>query len=379
MGYNKQPIRVLHILGTMNRGGVETWLVRMLRQLDREKLQFDFLVHNPKAGAYDEEIRSLGSEVLVCPHLKQPWRYVHEFRRLIKEYGPYDILHSHVYLYSGLTLRLAQQAGIPGRLAHIYPHVDLKAGQLQRHAYRRLMTHLISRHSTTVVGVSASTLESFQQICDCSRQQTSTLYCGIDLAPFQTTVDVGAVRERFGLPHDQPLVTYVARFHPHKNHLQALRVAAAFAEEGIPAHLVLAGASGPTLEVVQAQARDLANVSIVVDAPDVTELMLASDVFFFPSTNEGLGVVALEAAAAGLPVVATDLPTIREACLPAHHRLLFPPNDDEMARKHLQAILQDDAGRATRAAEARAWASKFSIEESLATLTGIYRGTLDSP
>ena len=56
-----KPIRVLHVLGAMNRGGVETWLMHVLRRIDRERFAMDFLVHTAEPAAYDAEVLALGS------------------------------------------------------------------------------------------------------------------------------------------------------------------------------------------------------------------------------------------------------------------------------------------------------------------------------
>ena len=68
------PIRILHAVGGMNRGGVETWLMHVLRRIDRRGFKMDFVVHTSDACAYDEEIRSLGSDIIPCLHPHQPWR-----------------------------------------------------------------------------------------------------------------------------------------------------------------------------------------------------------------------------------------------------------------------------------------------------------------
>ena len=76
-----RPIRILHVVGRMNRGGVETWLLHVLRQVDRARIQMDFLVHSPEPGAYDAELRALGSRIIPCMRPSRPWKYARNFRR----------------------------------------------------------------------------------------------------------------------------------------------------------------------------------------------------------------------------------------------------------------------------------------------------------
>ncbi len=154
----KHSIRILHVLHGMNRGGIETWLMHVLRNIDRERFKMDFLVHTTKPCAYDDEIRALGSEIIPCFHPARPWLFAYNFRRLVRKHGPYDIIHSHVHHYSGFVLRLAQHAGVPVRLAHSHndtSYAETDVGVLRR-GYLALMKRWIARYATA--GLAASRL-----------------------------------------------------------------------------------------------------------------------------------------------------------------------------------------------------------------------------
>ncbi len=113
-----KPIRVLHVVGGMNRAGTETWLMHLLRNIDREHYRMDFLVHAAQPFEYAEEIEALGARVIPCLHPTKPWRYARNFMRILKELGPYEVVHSHVHHFTGLPLYLARRAGVPVRIAH---------------------------------------------------------------------------------------------------------------------------------------------------------------------------------------------------------------------------------------------------------------------
>jgi hypothetical protein len=85
----------------MNRGGVETWLLHVLRHINRARFQMDFLVHSAKPCAYDEEIRALGCRVIPCTKPSRAWSYPGNFLRALATHGPYDVVHSHVHAFSG--------------------------------------------------------------------------------------------------------------------------------------------------------------------------------------------------------------------------------------------------------------------------------------
>src|SRR6266852_3082574 len=130
------PTRILHVLGAMNRAGAETWLMHVLRNIDRDRFRMDFMVHTERRGDYDDEIELLGSRVLVCAPPSNPVAYARAFLRILREHGPYDAVHSHVHHFSGLVLRLARSAGVRTRIAH--SHSDTTKLDAQSSLSRRL-------------------------------------------------------------------------------------------------------------------------------------------------------------------------------------------------------------------------------------------------
>lgn len=101
-----QQIRVLHTLATLNPGGIETWLMHVLRHIDRSRFQFDFCLFRGRRGLYIEEAERLGSRVIPCPIWPHIWAAGLRFRRILRE-GKYDVVHSHVHHFSGALLRWA--------------------------------------------------------------------------------------------------------------------------------------------------------------------------------------------------------------------------------------------------------------------------------
>ena len=107
----KKPIRVLHVVGGMNRGGTETWLMHILRNTDREKFHMDFLVHTSERCDYDDEIRALGSKVIFCANPSRPLQYIRNLKR-IKIY-PYDVVHSLYIILADWYCMLPIWQGFP--------------------------------------------------------------------------------------------------------------------------------------------------------------------------------------------------------------------------------------------------------------------------
>ena len=112
-------IRVLHVVTYMGRGGLETMLMNYYRFIDREKVQFDFLVHRPFEGEYDAQIRKLGGRIYHISRLL-PWsiRYRQELKQFFREHPEYRIVHVHLDCFSAVVLKCAKDCGVPVRIAH---------------------------------------------------------------------------------------------------------------------------------------------------------------------------------------------------------------------------------------------------------------------
>src|SRR5512142_1732843 len=117
----RRLMRILHVLGKLDRGGVEAWLVQLLGHIDRSRYEMDFVVHTEDPGAYDDQVRSMGAKIIPCLHTNRPLEYAKNLAKILQQHGPYDCMHSHVHHYSGYVLLLARMHGIPLRIAQSHP------------------------------------------------------------------------------------------------------------------------------------------------------------------------------------------------------------------------------------------------------------------
>lgn len=306
--------RILHIVGAMNRGGIETWLMHILRHIDRDRFHIDFLVHSVQPGAYDNEIRALGSKLVICLHPSQPWLYAQNFRRILREYGPYDIVHSHVHHFSGYILRLAEKAGVPVRVAHSHINsspLEAKAGW-HRRLYLAGMKALIARHATLGLGCShVANADLLSQDWKTDRRW-QLLYCGIDMTPFRKDTNATDVRAEFAIPPHAFVIGHIGRFQEQKNHRFLLKIFAEVVKREPQAYLLLVGEGflQPNIEQEACEMGLRERVIFAGTRSDVPRLMMgAMDVFVLPSLSEGLPMVGIEAQAAGLPLILSDVIT----------------------------------------------------------------------
>jgi glycosyltransferase involved in cell wall biosynthesis len=307
-----RPIRVLQVLGALNHGGIETWLLHVMRHIDRQAFQFDFVVHSAKPAAYDEEIRALGARIFPCLNPQRPWQYARQFKAILRQQGPFDVVHSHVHDFSGFVLRLARQARVPVRIAHSHndtTEFEQQAGLLRRQ-YLSLMKTWIARHATVGLGCSRRAAASLFGADWQSDPRWKLFFCGIDLAPFERGSECDAVRDKLKFPRDAFIVGHVGRFSYQKNHRFLIDIGAELARQVPETRLLLIG-DGPLRSEIEQQANAAGLAERIVFAGlrnDVPRLMTsAMDAFLFPSHFEGLPMVLLEAQAAGMACVISDV------------------------------------------------------------------------
>lgn len=377
----QRPIRILHVVGGMNRGGIETWLMHVLRHIDRDRFQMDFLVHTEQPCPYDDEARDLGSKIIPCLDPSKPWLYASNFKRILRECGPYDIVHSHVHHFSGYVMWLAKQAGIPVRIAHSHndnSSAEANAGWLRR-SYLTLTEWSISWCGTVGLGCSCNAVADLFGAAWKTDTRWQVLYYGVDLKPFYDRVDSSSIRAEFGIPLDAFVIGHIGRFELQKNHLFLLEIAAKIAKQELKMHLLLIGdgslRSDIEQKVVEMGLSD--RVTFTGNRSDIPRLMLnAVDVFLFPSLHEGLGLVLIEAQAAGLPCIFSDVvPKEADLVTPLLQRTSLSKSASIWAEAVMSATSRVSA-ISQRDALAVIENSDFNITASVKNLTEVYEANL---
>jgi glycosyltransferase involved in cell wall biosynthesis len=375
---SQRRLRILHALGSLDPGGVEMWLLNVLRHIDRDRFQFDFCTFGSRPGLHAPVAEKLGSRVLRCPKGSNPWEFGSRFRRILRE-GRYDAVHSHVHFFSGAILRWAYAEGVPVRIAHSHTSQDDKASTLARRFYRRVMKSWIDRYATH--GLAASRLAAAQLFGEDWRRdrRIQVVHCGIDLRPFEEAVAREEVRAGLGIPPDATVVGHVGRFVPAKNQRFFLEIASEISKRRRDIHFLLVG-DGPLRPEIEEQAKAMGfngNMHFAGSRTDVPRLMCGGmDIFVFPSIWEGLPVTLIEAQAAGLACVVSDRVTDEASVLPGQSiRLPLSARPADWAASALDALV---GGRKNRE-----WAAQtvgrtdFSVGRSASLLSNLYVGAAE--
>ncbi len=294
-----EPIRVLHIVTYMGRGGLETMLMNYYRQIDRSRVQFDFLAHRDFEADYDGEILALGGRIYRLPQLN-PFSpgYLKALDSFFAQHKEYKIVHSHLDCMAGIPLKYAKKHGVPVRIAHAHNSNQTKD---KKYLLKLLFKRSIPRNASQLFACSQMAGEWMF-----NRATFRVMNNAIDAKAytFDPTVRMQVYKE-LGINPDSLLVGHVGRFEPQKNHQFLLRIFAALPQN---ARLLLVG-DGTLRQQTEAQAKELGIQDRVIFAgvrKDIPRLLQAMDVFLFPSNYEGLPVSIIEAQAAGLPCLISD-------------------------------------------------------------------------
>lgn len=294
-------IRVLQVATYMGRGGLESMIMNYYRHIDREKVQFDFLVHRQERAAFDDEIESLGGRIYRLPRLV-PWSksYLSALNHFFDEHPEYKVVHVHQDCLSSVILKVAAQHNVSVRVAHSH---STNQNKNLKYPIKLWYKRSIPKYATNLFA--------------CGKDAGDWMFGGASFQIINNAIDVAAyaynpsksqeMHRQLGLENEFT-IGHVGRFNQPKNHPFLIDIFAALLKKEPNAVLLLAG-GGEDMPKIQAKAQALGiaeHVRFLGVRSDVADLMQAMDVFVFPSLYEGLPVTMVEAQAAGLPCLISD-------------------------------------------------------------------------
>lgn len=301
-----EPIRVLQVFAALDFGGVSNFVMNLYREIDTTKIQFDFALTAGEKTLYDDEVLSRGGRIFYCDTSKD---VAVNLRRILREEGPFQVVHSHVFFYSGLVLAEAKKAKVPIRIAHAHNAHTGESRSVPRIAYERGMQMLIRANATHMLGCSEKACRYVFGEKIMKDPRAAVMPDGIDCDRFAFNPEVRKqVRKEYGL-EGKFVIGHVGHFNPAKNHEKILSVFAEVCRRRDDAALLLVG-DGELEQDVRNRTAELGLTDKVVFVgahKDVERFYQAMDVFLFPSRYEGFGMAMIEAQASGLACVASDV------------------------------------------------------------------------
>jgi glycosyltransferase EpsF len=287
----------------MKGGGVEQVVMNYYRHVDRSRVQFDFVVTDSSTLVPRDEMESLGARVFVVP----AYTHLSAFERtcyvLFREHPEWRIVHSHMNTLNVFPLHQAAKAGVPVRISH--SHSTAGKGETVKNAAKAILRTKANRWCTHRFACSRFAGEWLF-----GKDATfEIMYNALELDQFYFSAQARAeARAGLGLADSQVVVGHVGRFMPQKNHAFLVDAFARACERRDDLVLLFVG-SGEDKTLVErlVAERGLSdNVRFLGQRTDVGQLYQAFDVFVLPSLYEGLGLVGVEAQAAGLPCILSD-------------------------------------------------------------------------
>lgn len=385
------PTRVLQVVDTLSMGGAETWLMEVLRLWSKTGVaEMDFLLTGGIHGIFDEEAQRLGAKLFYVPFTRRKLlQFVMKFRSILRS-GRYDVIHDHQAYAAGWHLVLGTFVLPKMRIVHVHnPSFGIRHTYgitMSRRAAAAIGTVLVGRFATHITGTSRQILTEYGfNAPSFSHLPKGALYCGFDPRRFagDTSIAKISVCGEFSWPTESKIILVAGRMdespdlgHPrnHKNSGFAVDIAIACMKRDANVRAIFAGKTTSALTVFKhriAEAGMTGRFAFPGVRTDMENIMLGADMLLFPSRGEGLGMVAVEAQAAGLPVLAST--AVPRECVVIPGLVEFREialGSDLWANDALRLAY---APRNAISANRQVAASAFSIENSARSLAELYR------
>lgn len=317
MNTKSEPIRILMIFTIMNRGGAETMIMNYYRNIDRTKIQFDFVVHRQEKGAYDDEIRKLGGRIFVFPAVRPSnfSKYKKQIRAFLDKHPEYTIIHSHAQELAYYFYKIAYEKGVPYIITHSHNASmlwDIKAPL--RILWRKIM------FKYTNVYFSCGEEAAKHYYGRKRAQQAILMQNAIDIERFEYNKSSRCkIRKELNISDDEYVIGHIGRFSKQKNHPFILKVFDSFLKKHSNSRLMLVGEED-TKQAIRERAKELGIEDRVTFAglrADIPEMLSAMDCILMPSLFEGVSVAMIEEQASGLPLITSDKVPCEVGLLPS--------------------------------------------------------------
>lgn len=369
-----EPIRVAQVIGIAINGGVESFWMNYYRHIDRNKVQFDFLVESTSDIIDKEEIEKMGGRVVIIPSYKNPIKYVKTLTKIFKE-NKYDIVHSNMNALSVFTLKAAKKAGVKVRIAH--NHATTSKRETLRNLAKQILKKFSKKYATDYFAVSKVSGEwlfgkkSFEQ-------GEVKVFNSFDVKRFLFSNENRKVfRNKIGVHDDTFLIGNIGRFVKTKNQSFLLEVFYQYQNIDPNSRLLICG-EGPLENELKQKAVKLNikdKVIFLEATAEIEKVYSGLDLYMFPSLYEGLGLTLLEAETSGLPCIASN-GVSQETKVIDYVSYLDLNSDIQIWVNEIQKFKEQKIDR--EACGKNVLNSSFSIDESVKRLEKIYFELLQS-
>lgn len=301
--------KILQITSSLERNGTETFIMNVLRNIDRDQFQFDFLLNRSSGNGFEKEAISLGAKIFTFPPRTKGWnKYISFLRKFFNEHkDEYAAVHFNGNSFTELMpVKIAKEAGIPVRIVHSHNSNTQGLHNKLLHKYNRKKIHKIA---TTFLACS-SDAKKWGYSKSKVYERAVIIPNGIDLENFRFNQEARRqIRKELSIPEDILVVGHTGGFRAVKNQKFLLEIFEEIKKTEPKSILILCG-KGETIEEIKGLVKEKGleeSVKFLGVRTDINKILSAIDLYIFPSFYEGLPFALIEAQASGVPVLASNV------------------------------------------------------------------------
>ncbi|MBN1069265.1 glycosyltransferase family 1 protein [Clostridium botulinum] len=297
---NDRKIRVLHFELNSNLGGIESFLLNLYTQMDRSKIQFEFVTtsDNPALG---DRLEELGGIIHKVSSYKNIIRYCQDIEGLLD--SKFDVVHIHKNsAINILPLILAKKHNVPAVIIHSHNTAPSTTKMLK-------ILHFFNRGYLCKVADDRFACSKDAGKWMFGNKAFQIISNGILTKKFLYKNDIRKEkRNELGILDNAVVIGHVGRFTLQKNHTFLIDIFKEFTNNNSNSVLLLIGAGELMEDVHEKVEKECLSEKVIFTGVrhDIEDLMMCMDAFVMPSLYEGLPIVGIEAQATGLPVLLSD-------------------------------------------------------------------------
>jgi L-malate glycosyltransferase len=364
--------RILHLIARLPVGGAERVLVDIVRRLDPERYE-SIVCCIQSTGELAADLEALGIRPVCLGRMRSKrfdWRAIRDLVHLLREQR-ISLVHSHLY-HANLYGRIAAfLCGVPAiaTVHNVYA---------QRKAHRQLFNRLLSKGTARIIAVSEEIRDDLVRHDGIDIAKIAVIHNGIDFQRLETPLTREEARAQLNIQHGVLAIGCVGRLEEQKGHRFLLEATAMLLRDaGLADRLrVLLVGDGRLRKDLESRALALGVapfVSFLGTRRNVPEILRALDVYAMPSLWEGLSIAMLEAMAAGLPVVMSDVSGAAQAVGDNEYGIRVAPGDPAQLSGAIRLLAEDPAYRRALGLSAKQRVkAKFDVETTMKQLTRVY-------
>lgn len=294
-----EKIKILHIVGTMQMGGQETFIMNIFRNINRDKYEFGFVVHSDKIGDYEDEIERLGGKIYrITPISKNPIKHMLELRKVIKD-NNYKVMHRHANLsIVFVDLLVGKMCKMKKIIIHSHSNTSAKLKIIHK-----ILRPFLNLFATDKLACSQKAGEWLY-----GKKKFEIIPNAIDIEKFRYNDEKRKeIREKENAT-DKIIIGHVGRFDKIKNHKYLIEIFGNLAKKVENAELWLIGngEEKDNIEKLCSKRGLIDKVKFFGTINNTYDYYQGMDLFVFPSIKEGLGIAIIEAQTSGLKCIISD-------------------------------------------------------------------------